>query len=85
MTIAVTVLGASGGASIGGALGMGFFCGIWGGLGFGCMMGATAAVARCQDREAEFEAANRQHVRTYSPIDERQPRTASLDATVDAA
>jgi hypothetical protein len=85
MTVAVTILGYSGGANMREAIGMGLFCAFWGGLGFGCMMGATIAVVRCQDREVELEAASRPGVQTRPPLEEQQPRSSSLDATASAA
>src|SRR4051812_15877426 len=65
MTVAVTVLAYAGGANLREAVGMGLFCAFWGGLGFGCMMGATIAVVRCQDREAELEAAGSRLAQTH--------------------
>jgi hypothetical protein len=85
MTVAVTVLAYTGGANLREALGMGLFCAFWGGLGFGCMMGATIAVVLCQDREAELDAAQRPAAQTHSPVDKQQPRSVPLDATVHAA
>jgi hypothetical protein len=85
MTLAVTVLGYAGGANMREALGMGLFCAFWGGLGFGCMMGATIAVVHSQEREAELEAAGTLNGQARSPIDEQQTPAAAIDATAHAA
>jgi hypothetical protein len=53
MAAAVFVLGIASGTGTGGAIGIGLFCGFWGGLGFGGMLGATVALVREQQRQDE--------------------------------
>lgn len=47
--LAVTAAGVAGGMGAGGALALGTFVGLWGGVGFGFMMGATVPLARQLD------------------------------------
>lgn len=48
-TVAVVVAGVAGGMGAGAALGLGAFVGLWGGVGFGFMMGATVPLSRHLD------------------------------------
>jgi hypothetical protein len=48
---AITVGGCIGGLGFAPALGLGCFVGVWGGGGFGFMMGGTLPLARQLDRE----------------------------------
>jgi hypothetical protein len=50
VTAAVALAGILGGIERGSALGLGAFIGIWGGTGFGLMMGATITIARHDHR-----------------------------------
>lgn len=50
VTIGVTLAGLLGGLGFGGAVGLGLFIGMWGGGGFGFMMGGTIPFARHMDR-----------------------------------
>ena len=52
VSIAMTVLGMVLGLSLGAALGLGAFVGIWGGGGFGFMMGGTVPLARYLDAQS---------------------------------
>lgn len=47
--VGIAVAGTASGMDPGGALGLGAFVGIWGGAGFGFMMGATLTLARHED------------------------------------
>ncbi len=49
VTVAITVAGTLGGIQPGSAFGLGVFVGIWGGGGFGFMMGAILFLARHTD------------------------------------
>lgn len=49
VTLVVTVGGSAGGIEPGAAFGLGLFTGMWGGAGFGFMMGATLPLARHMD------------------------------------
>lgn len=52
MGAAVFVMALAAGAEAAGSLWIAGFCAVWGGLGFGCMMGAIASAARKERREA---------------------------------
>jgi hypothetical protein len=52
VAVGVTWMTYAGSADFGGAVGVGVFVGIWGGCGFGGMMGATLCVTRAEAREA---------------------------------
>jgi hypothetical protein len=52
VTAAITLAGTIGGMGFGPALGLGACAGIWGGGGFGFLLGATLPVARHFDEEA---------------------------------
>jgi hypothetical protein len=49
VTLLVTIGGAASGIEPGAAFGLGVFTGMWGGAGFGFMMGATLPLARHMD------------------------------------
>jgi hypothetical protein len=51
-TVAITVAGTLGGLGFGASLGLGAFVGIWGGGGFGFMMGGTVPLARHLDAQS---------------------------------
>lgn len=51
-TVAVTAAGTLGGLGFGPSLGLGAFIGIWGGGGFGFMMGGTLPLARHLDAQS---------------------------------
>jgi hypothetical protein len=59
-TVAVTVLGILGGIGAGASLGLGIFVGMWGGAGFGFMMGATVPYARHLDAHRMRSASQEQ-------------------------
>jgi hypothetical protein len=52
MGAAVFVMATAAGAEAAGSLWIGGFCAVWGGLGFGSMMGAIASSMREERREA---------------------------------
>ena len=52
VAIGVTWMAYAGSADFGGAVGVGVFVGIWGGCGFGGMMGAILCITRAEGREA---------------------------------
>jgi hypothetical protein len=52
VTVAITVAGTLGGLGFGASLGLGAFVGIWGGGGFGFMMGGTVPLARHLDAQS---------------------------------
>jgi hypothetical protein len=52
VAVGITVAGTVGGIGFGGSLGLGVFVGIWGGGGFGFMMGATVPFARHLDAQS---------------------------------
>jgi hypothetical protein len=54
--IGVTWMAFTGGADFGGAVGVGVFVGMWGGCGFGGMMGATLCIVRAEQRESAHDA-----------------------------
>ena len=49
VTVAITTAGTLGGIGFGASLGLGAFVGMWGGTGFGFMMGGTIPLARHLD------------------------------------
>ena len=51
ITIVITVVGSTAGMATGSALGLGAFVGMWGGAGFGFMMGGTLAIMRVLDAD----------------------------------
>ena len=51
-TVAITAAGALGGLGFSSSLGLGAFVGIWGGGGFGFMMGGTVPLARHLDAQS---------------------------------
>jgi hypothetical protein len=51
--VLVTAVGSASGMDVGSAVGLGTFVGIWGGAGFGFMMGATTALSRHTTGDAE--------------------------------
>jgi len=55
VTAAMTVVGLIGDLSLGGAIGLGVFVGVWGGVGFGAMLGATMCLARADDARIAAE------------------------------
>jgi hypothetical protein len=55
VTIGVTVAGTLGGIGFGASLGLGAFVGMWGGAGFGFMMGGTIPAAATSTRSAPLE------------------------------
>ena len=52
VAVGITVAGTLGGLGFGASLGLGVFVGIWGGGGFGFMMGATVPFSRYLDAQA---------------------------------
>ena len=52
VAVAITVAGTLGGLGFGASLGLGVFVGIWGGGGFGFMIGATVPFSRHLDAQA---------------------------------
>lgn len=64
-TIGITVGGTLAGMDVGAAFGLGAFVGVWGGGGFGFMMGGTVPLARLLDAQA---------ARARSAPDVRPPR-----------
>ena len=81
----VTWMTYAGGADFGGAVGVGVFVGIWGGCGFGGMMGATLCVARAEEHEAaqgqlsRAPTVDRAPVRLLEPPAENAPRPTTAD------
>jgi alkyl hydroperoxide reductase subunit AhpC len=55
-TVAITVTGTLGGLGFGPSLGLGAFVGVWGGGGFGFMLGGTLPLARYLDGESKPSA-----------------------------
>ena len=51
-TVIITTIGTVGGLGFGPSFGLGAFVGVWGGGGFGFMLGATVPLARHMDAEA---------------------------------
>jgi hypothetical protein len=52
VTVSITLVGAIWGMGLGPSLGLGLCAGIWGGGGFGFLLGATLPAARQLDEEA---------------------------------
>jgi hypothetical protein len=80
--LGVTWMAYSGGADVGGAVGVGVFVGIWGGCGFGGMMGATLCVARAEEREAAHDACL-PTLRTAALPSSLSPTVADVHADTD--
>jgi hypothetical protein len=59
-TLVITIIGTIGGLGFGPSLGLGAFVGVWGGGGFGFMLGATIPLARHLDAEAAHSTNHRQ-------------------------
>ena len=51
ITVVITIIGSTAGMAAGSALGLGAFVGMWGGAGFGFMMGGTLAIMRVLDAD----------------------------------
>ena len=82
----VTWMAYAGSADFGGAVGVGVFVGIWGGCGFGGMMGATLCVTRAEQREAAHHGrlpAVRTAVPPADPPISLPPKVADLQADTD--
>ncbi|MGQ0618047.1 MAG: hypothetical protein ACT4PW_13835 [Acidimicrobiia bacterium] len=60
VAVAITVAGTLGGLGFGPSLGLGIFVGIWGGGGFGFMMGGTIPLARHLDSHSARSTHHRQ-------------------------
>jgi hypothetical protein len=69
VAVGITAVGAIGGMQPGAALGLGMFIGIWGGAGFGCMLGGTIPLSR----HLEAQASHGTHPRPEEP-DRPAPR-----------
>jgi hypothetical protein len=54
--ISITIAGTLAGFGFGNSLGLGVFVGMWGGGGFGAMMGGTVPVARYSDAQSARSA-----------------------------
>jgi hypothetical protein len=59
-TVIITTIGTVGGLGFAPSFGLGAFIGVWGGGGFGFMLGATIPLARHMDAEAAHSTNHRQ-------------------------